>query len=182
MINLLAEEKSRKVQGLFRDRVIVLSLLFLNTAIFLSLVALFPSYIFVVSRKEINNAQLKALQNIAVSGDTETFQKMASLSSLEIKILKGIKDEPSFSRIISQILLLKPQGISVQGIVYHQPDGGTLSLRGTARDRSDALLFLSNLKKTEAFSAADIPLSNLIKEKDFTFTLTVTLKGKAKGT
>ncbi|MEK9183513.1 MAG: hypothetical protein AAB890_00375, partial [Patescibacteria group bacterium] len=93
-----------------------------------------------------------------------------------ISVLKSSQEKSDLSFIIEKIIEMKTKGVKIIGLNYEgmkSEEKGKISMSGIAQERQDLLDFIDLLKKE--FSEEDVlsPVSNLLNEKNTSFSLTI---------
>lgn len=149
--------------------------LLFHTRMFLALAVgatlLIPSYIYLtyeagdisreidITRKSIETQNVAAIEQV--------------IRDVNAKI--AVLNQPSGSlptEIIQAIVENTPSQVTVQNMLYNKQNL-TVRIDGYASSRDTFLEVLGNLKKDAHFSAVDSPLSNLFRDQEVSFTLTL---------
>ncbi len=145
-------------------------------------VILMPMQLLILSHKNGLNAELEAyakkdvkLADSAVAIEIKKLNNRLSFAGKMSRIKK-------LNSIFKNILDKKNPGVKITFLSYEnskEPDGeGKVYLSGNAETRDDMLIFENRLKKEFGSDAVISPVSNLINEKDFNFSLTLRLKNE----
>lgn len=179
MTNLLPPSSLRSVTTEYRIRLVATTLFMLAAGLSIALILLIPSYLLASHRKNV------VAENLAVL-DKDTEASVREKGELE-KILRGAdsilailagKREPlrPSVRVIERIVSHKTPNIKLQKIFYDAHEsGGTLSLRGIAANRQALVSFADALKRDSSFFDVNLPVSNLVKEREADFTIMLKL-------
>lgn len=178
MINLIPPEGHRALKREYRLRVgATLALLFAGVALLLA-AALIPTYILV-------GAQINAF---AIEGEEEG-DKEDALTDItnELELTKELLTQLKVpqtgvptSFIIEEIQNKIPEGVTFD--TYYTapgPDGfERVHVQGTATTREALARFKQELESSPMFETAEVPISDLARETNLTFTVTITLTQK----
>lgn len=147
---------------------------FLGTAVLLICIGLLlPSYFLLNGEK------------VQLESQTDDFSKHISQKNSEglINTLNDIKsmvalvapEETKIFPAIKIILARRPPSVPITSFRYTRADGGEsiLVLEGIAATRSSLINFAKTLKSEPLFQSVDLPISNLARESDIKFTLTI---------
>lgn len=96
----------------------------------------------------------------------------------ELKRLSNIqKENVEFSEILLKITELTPQGITLNYLSLNLKDKKNIAvqIRGFAENRDNLINFKKNLDSSPFIKDVELPISNLLKQKDINFELTATL-------
>lgn len=181
MINLLKESDKKIVRAEFYRRVFNSYGLAVAILLLISLVAV--SAYFVQLRFENNTLSelVKKQRGDANAAGTANYEADLARANKIINSLSSDIANPHFATLlIENVLSSRAAGIKLNAIDLSKPEGGKwlLKLNGVSSSRKEMLAFTENLKKNPLFTEVDSPFSNLIKEADSNFAITLTLSPK----
>jgi hypothetical protein len=84
-----------------------------------------------------------------------------------------------FSEVITEIESYKSSGVEIEGFEFARNESGGIApvtVRGVATTRQDLANFRDALLKNEEVAEAVLPISNLAKDKDIPFSISVVFK------
>ena len=92
------------------------------------------------------------------------------------------KKEVLFSTIISEIEKITTDGITINSYALSRKGDelNTIAVTGIAKTRANLSNFQSAIENNVLFKSASLPLSNLTKDKDIPFSITITPKNSVK--
>lgn len=122
-----------------------------------------------------------AVQTLAgLKQESETIASAALAADLagldeQVRLLSGVPlAESPFVSLLERVLGHRNQGIRITNIRYvAEAEGEVIDLAGVALSRQSLLAFIEAFKNDEAFASIDSPISNLIKDRDVPFTLSI---------
>jgi Tfp pilus assembly protein PilN len=172
MISLLSPEGKKRLARERKTRFVSVLLLLL-TAVSLVLLAF---------SVPIRLMQQHQLRNMGDKGDLltelETSRRKAEKKVAEVNVLlKHIdqqKENRRFSEIINKIDELSGSEISLTQFSFDTKN--KLTLQGQASARTALSEFRDRLEEDKQFSSVELPLSNLVSERDVAFTITLIVK------
>ena len=93
----------------------------------------------------------------------------------KLEILSSEREQASLRTVFDTAINYKPSTIILTGLVYQKEseDKATFTISGVADSREDLLVFSVNLERDVLFDDVELPVSNLAKDKDIKFTLTI---------
>ncbi len=176
MINLIPPQGQKKLQREYVVRTaIVFSILFGFVFMLLS-VALIPTYVLV-------SAQIRAL-----SGDTPQEESKKDLfiaveeetKNIE-KIISQIEKTTSTTLVtplLAEVSAQTPDGVDIRAYTISEEKGVVqkIQLQGTATTRETLIRFRDNLKASDRFKEAEVPLADLARDSDLPFNISVLLE------
>lgn len=181
MINLIPPVAKKIVKKEYWLRVATILALSLSLAFFGVVALLTPTYVLVTSLNQALVSQFDSAQ-----AEYETFTTLNRETVAQNNFLNSMASEtPSSPNFSEQIDLLDRLGAGI--VVVTQYDFVTekdveaktsnriIEIIGEARERSGLIQFKESLEAHEQFTSVELPISNLAKEKDITFSMTLTL-------
>jgi hypothetical protein len=175
MINLLTPEAQASLRRQYiRRRRVVASGMILFCLI--SILAL-ASTILLQLQVKSNEIQTKLDAQTTSDEDVQQEQDLKQINA-ELALLRSRGSEPAISDLLSLVSDMRPSGITISSWSFSAPSSAAvvISLKGQARDRSTLLAFESALRNSDAFASVDSPVSNLIKNQNGDFSITLTVK------
>ena len=180
MINLIPPDAQKQVQREYWIRVVSVWFFLLGTAFVLVALFYVPTYLLL-------QLQLTgyAAEYADVTSQTGEFKdaEVAIKHANEIAILlTNEKKEVLFSTIISEIEKITTEGITINSFALSRKgvDLNTIAVTGIAKTRANLSNFQSAIENNILFKSASLPLSNLTKDKDIPFSITITPKSSVK--
>ncbi len=175
MINLIPPQCKTLVKKEYLFRVSAVASIIIACALFASAIALLPAYVLlgahVGSMTKINEESVQ--KNAEYIRATEELEKTALLVA---QLAKGTHPV-SPTEVLIHIEQALSSEVALEGISLSL-DATKIQVqaRGTAKSRESLRLFLETLKKDTFFADAQVPVSDLARDKNLIFTLTLTLK------
>jgi len=178
MRNILTNQTKSLIQKEYRVRVAVLATLFLSTSLIIGGVFLIPSYFLSKERMVSIENQAYLIEKSPVLQENQSLSDALKLAQEELRILSSVKDQKLFSSRLESIITEKPRGISLTSFTYtvFGDEKRTMSLAGKAFTREDLLSFEKTLKNNPDFISVEFPVSNLAKDKNINFAITLEYK------
>lgn len=174
MRNLLTETTKKEIQKEYQLRVLITALVFASLAALIGAIALFPSYITSQTRKASveQQLQLQARSNIESEGNAGL---VIRTTNTQLDILTEVGEGVPFSAQLQKIVDMKPEGVALYSFVYRVSDeeGGRLQLEGSAATRDALLAFERVLNEDPAIGNVELPVSNLAKDRDIPFSISL---------
>ena len=175
MINLLPPEAHSGIKREYWIRVLSVWALLLAGAFFVTALLLAPSYVLVSS-------ELKALKsNTAATNDSEEAYRAAEEKVLAANALVGQLDIPqpkvAISEILDTIERTQSPGITLRTYSIRR-EGRSINefhLQGVADSREALANFKAELEREALFESADIPISDLARDENLPFVVTLTI-------
>lgn len=154
-------------------RLVIVFLVFVSIFFVVSIGLLFPSYISLQTEKATYKDESAALAKQIEIKDKKGLTATMSQIQSDLSLVKP--EETQIYRAINAILNQVTSDISIVSIGYTRGDNAlsSLNIQGVAKERTSLLTFSNNLKKELLFSSVDLPVSNLAKQTDAKFNLTL---------
>lgn len=178
MANLIPPSAKKSVVIEYWLRVLNVWSLIATIVAVLFAITFLPLYVLVDSKIDVYRESAEiASQKIA---SFEAVSKSLKRATQQAQLVLASTKQNSLFATIEMFATLEREnnGIQLKQInVTQLPGGGfaPVSLSGNARDRQALSDFRDQLLKRDEIEAVDFPLSNLAKDKDITFTITVTM-------
>ncbi len=178
MFNLLPENLRNRIKKEYRFRlaIVVLSFIILSQVSFL--IFLFPSWLisfykekdFLVKSDEIS----KTISALDVASTTSFIR---NLNEKLVNINEAM-DYPKMVPVFDSILGVKSSAIRLEGIFYSATDSNSavVTINGMSDKRDSLVAFTESLRKIEHFNKVDLPISNLAKDKNIDFTISINIE------
>ncbi len=176
MLSFITDTNRKKVSLEYFSRVMIIFFASLF-AITLILIALFvPSTFSSKYKNQTLTAQLSSIQNVYKNSGEDPSSLIKKLNSLT-RLFINKNNVSSYPDIIQKIISIKGSSIKLNSIMISGQDSvRQISISGKALNR-DALTGFDKALKTDGFfSNINLPISDLIKNDNPSFTITMTLK------
>jgi hypothetical protein len=178
MINLIPPSAQTEVRKEYWLRVATVWLFLCGSALLILVVLNIPLHVLVGSQLDaFSNEYAQAnLESELFKGSEEAVKKANDVAQL----LSNTHDEPTFSKIIEEIESLSGSDIRILDVTLTRK-GALLEpivVRGSAASRLALTEFQDALEAHPLFKQAELPLSNLARDKDIVFTITIEPESK----
>ena len=175
MINLLPIEEKKRTRRDYIFRLLTVALGAVSVSTLIGIVTLFPSYFIAdfLKRTAIEKAEISRKTN--GEDNQENIIKILKETQQKLEILSSEREQASLRTVFDTAINYKPSTIILTGLVYQKEseDKATFTISGVADSREDLLVFSVNLERDVLFDDVELPVSNLAKDKDIKFTLTI---------
>lgn len=177
---LLPEIEERTLKREYKTRLFIVLLLFLSLSVVAGIIFLLPSYMLSYSQES------KAIENASVveKGRQERgiaqVEKELTLSQKTIDLLLGNMNPVKNSLVIQEIISNRPSGAGINSFNISKAEGTstpiTAIIQGKADSRESLIEFKKNLENDETISKVELPISDLAKNKDISFSIRLEMK------
>jgi len=173
MINLLEPSVRRALTLQYQFRRAAALLVLLSVALLIGAVSLLPAYL--VSKAKEAEVALSAgalEESLAVR---EKNALSIELSALREKLNVLEQDPPgTLFTSLSAALAARPSTVSLNSFSYAKKGvEGELQITGVASTRDGLLSYQKELQKNSLFKKVDLPISNLAREREIDFIMTL---------
>jgi len=172
-MNFLPEEDKIKIKKEYLRRLFVVLGTFSFFVISIGIILLLSYAIFLRDQKYNLERQLAISEERLSRGKIENTIFLAEEFNTKISLLdSGQKSIGEKSAFIKIILEEKTDKIKINDFFF---DKGKVLIQGLSENRQNLLSFIDSLRKKKDFKKVESPVSNLIKERDIEFNLTIEL-------
>ena len=175
MLNLLPKDYKNKVRGEYVMRFYSVSCMLFSFLSIFFLVAMFPSYTLVNTKKNIAEQASKSIKGSVKAGDRDVV--LPNIKDLEtrLKVVAQVPGEKP-TDYIDKALELKGDSVSISNITYTKTADSKkqVILQGEALSRTSLINFSKRVKASDWTITTDIPLSNLANDKNIPFSINLT--------
>jgi hypothetical protein len=175
MINLIPPTARRSVIREYWLRVVSVWMFLLGTGFLIVAALLLPTYVQIWIQLE-NLSAATGVPSEKISNYDTAVSELVAATSLA-RILTTEASSTQFSTYISDIAKLAGDNIAITSYTFERKPTGdtTIMVAGIAATRQVLANFEDELSNNEAFSRVDLPISNLIKDRDVLFSLQLEL-------
>lgn len=139
-----------------------------------SVAMLVPSYMISLARKTEVLSEFSTLKKSIDSKKNSDTESFISDAGQKIKTSLESVNDAYMSDVIREVLNNKTSDISINDIsLVKNSKNLTVNISGIALTREGLLGFVKKLRSADQFKDVDLPVSNLAKYKDISFTLTL---------
>jgi hypothetical protein len=180
MINILPIEDRKEIKKTYFKRLSIVSLIFFTSTIFMAILMLLPTIFFLNENEGISKSEVeyinKKLSDVGISQITPMIEGLNKKTQILTKINGFEKD----SDTITEIIKAGDSGVIISSFsISKGVSAEKIFISGESVTRKDLIAFMDNLKKCKAglktkcimFDKIESPVSNLLKEKDITFSI-----------
>lgn len=171
MINLLPPEGKKQVSKNYWFRVLSVYFTLFGSAFFVTSALLLPTYFYV-------SYQIDALSNAMSNEEAESFKRIeASIAEANdiSELLLNTPNAVNDTEIINEILNFSGGLVSIDSIKIQKNNRkvNEVIVSGAANNRSSLVAFRDSVEQHKFFKEVNLPLSNLAKDQDIPFSLTL---------
>lgn len=174
MTNLIPPDAKRAVVIEYWIRVITVWFVLIGFALIAIAVLKIPTYVLVESQLRAFSGEYEKAIN-----DSEQFEKAqeAITEANEIaELLTNSTDTVDLSSLITILDELSGTEVVINNFKFTKTDGeiSAISVKGMAATRQSLATFSEDIEQQPLFSEAELPISNLAKDRDIGFSIDIT--------
>lgn len=175
MINLIPPDARSRIVTEYWVRVVTVWLLLLAVAATVVGALLFPAYVLVTSQVNLSTTEADVAR--ARVGEHDVTTKVLDAASEEARLIAVGAQDPRLTQVVEVIEEIIPAGVAAGSYTVTRQGGGVapVILRGTATTRAALAAFRDSLLAHPRIARVDLPISNFAKDRDITFTVTLTI-------
>lgn len=178
MSNLIPSFAKKKITTEYWIRVVTVWFYLWGTGLIVATVLLFPVYIFTSVQIDVNAASASAAEaNVENYEDVAFDLKKATLQARYI-----IEDDRrnKAHQYVDLFTRNAGVGVAIERISFAKTQAGVqpITISGQAESRETLAAFRDRLLTEPAIEQANLPISNLAKDRDIDFTITVTMNNQ----
>lgn len=176
IINVLPPEEKKYLNRKYWIRLVTVFLDMFSLVAVLSIVLLFPSYLFSTTKEDLAENELKFF-NLA-NPEITTLNLDKKINEINNKLVllskKGFNTNVS-EDIFGELLKNKPEGITFSQILFNKRTDGTkvLDVYGVATDRIVLRNFKTTLDENKKYKEVILPISDFLEKTNLNFTISI---------
>lgn len=174
MINLIPTEALHDIKREYWIRVFSVWAFLLGSAFFIVAILHIPVHSLLRAQKEgYQQAYTIATEQ---TGEFKVAEEAIKNSNAVASLLTKKDEQVLFSSVLTTIDTLVPKGVQVASYTFERKgvELGQIKVSGSADSRTSLSAFKNAIESDALFKLATIPLSDLAKDKNIPFTLSIT--------
>lgn len=177
MFNLLPDNLKSNIRAEYKLHKFILILTFVIFIQVSFLIFLFPSWLISLYREKEVTAQIEEINQSPVAINANSISSIIKSTNTKLKVINTTLEYPRLVPFIETIIAKKSENIHLVGIMFvnNGKSTGTFSLEGLSSTREALVSFVKNLESSGVFKKVDLPVSNLAKDKDIKFSMSLTV-------
>ncbi len=177
---LIPPEEMRALRREYRMRLCIVISFFVSCGVVLGIISLIPAYLYSRAQESEVALRTEKLQEGRKASGIVQIEKDLSQSQAIAEQITAEMDQIVHSDSIARVVALRPQQVLISSFAFSRASGTTtpyeIIVQGKAPTREVLIAFEKELKESPAFSKVDLPLSDLVKSKNISFALKLSLK------
>ncbi len=178
MFNVLPDILKKEIAAEYRFRLITTVCFFVLCIQIAIVVLLLPPWMFTFYKEKDAQGQISFLQQSPDSQNAEALKNVISSTNHKINIIHTTLVYPEIVPLLNNVLLYKNEKVRINNFHYTTDGAGKVSVvvGGIATTRESLVSFVKKLQDSGMYSSVDLPVSNLAKDKDIEFRMTLSIK------
>ena len=179
MINLIPPVARKAVTREYWTRVVTTWALLVSFALMLVLVMQLPTYVLVGALEDALAGQINtATEKQGAFSDLE--DEIKEVNALISHLGQQEDADRKFSELIYELDVIAPETVTITQLSMQREDAvlETIDVIGVAANRTALSNFRDAIEAHEDFDSAELPISNLAKDRDILFSMTVSMANK----
>ncbi len=180
MFNLLPPTNKHALRSEYLLRRAAVALWFATAAFLFAALSLLPP-LFLAGQKEMTlREQITALARTVAGDETTRFTQSVEQIRLRLAALSPQLLGPSLVSLLGSVAETRTEGVSLTRVAFDQTEGGavTVSIGGEAESRAALVAFQKALQGLKVFDTVELPVGNLAKDREISFSLSATRQPK----
>ena len=175
MRNLLLPKDKKILYREYLLRLAVVVLVFLFFTLIAGIVFLSPSYFISQAKEKVISDQAEITKASIAAREQAASSVVLVEARQKLELLATHKAQPRITEIFRAVVLSKPDGIQIIGLLYRErgEPGGEVVVGGVASKREILLSFQKVLEQEPLFETVVLPVSVLAPDQDIEFTITI---------
>lgn len=175
MFNLLPNNLKEKVRSEYHLRlfvVVFVSILLLQISF---LIFLSPTWFVSLNKEKEIVLQSEKASTSLTDSKVGTINSQIKSINKKLEIINSTLEYPKAVPVIDDILSRKTNSIKIEEFLYVTSDGKSakITLKGMSDTRDSLVGFVKDLEESDILSEVDLPISNLTKDKNIDFSLSI---------
>ena len=175
MFNVLPENLKNDIRKEYKIRLVIVTLsLFVALQMFF-VVSLFPTWLSSLYKEKEVSSLIKKEQESELSRDVKNISEIIDSTNKKLFALNDTLEYPEVIPVYREIISNKVSGIKLTEFSYLSTasSSATVSLRGVSFSRENLVSFVKKLEESNKFSEVVSPVSNLAKQKNIEFVISL---------
>lgn len=175
MSNLIPQLAQKKIAKEYWVRVLTAWSIVLSLALLVAAVLIYPVYIFTTTQVEVQTASAINAQSVVADFDEVT--KQIDQANHQARLVIEDSRVVRASDYVTFFDSFETDTVSIDSVTYGMAKEqiGPITLTGVAASRESLADLRDQLLEAPAVEVVDLPISNLARDRDINFTITVTV-------
>ncbi len=177
MFNLLPIDFKEAIKKEYRMRKLIVILFFLIALEATFIIFVLPTWLSSFYRERVITSQYEEMKGTLSNASTTSVNLDIKNINSKLGVISSSMEYPKLLPFIDVILKQKNSSITIDQFVYSFIDktSADLTIRGVSSQRETLVSFVKRLEETGVFKKVNLPIGNLAKDRDISFTLNLTI-------
>lgn len=178
MFNLLPENLRKKIITEYKLRLVIVIILSVIIVQMSFLVFLFPSWLISYYKEKDSSIRNEEINQFLSTLDISSTTSYIRSLNTTLNIVNETLEYPKLVPVLDSILAKRTSNIRFKGINYsvNSSDSAVITLSGIGSTRESLVSFTKSLEQIESFKKVDLPISNLAKDKNIDFSISINIE------
>ena len=175
MFNLLPKNLKEKIKTEYKLRKITVILIFIICLQLSFLIFLTPSWLIsFYKEKEVTSQSEEIKKHLSDSSLSKVIVTIRGINT-KLNIINSVLKYPKIVPFINTILSKKTSSIKIDELAYvlGQENTAEIIIGGTSLTREALVSFVKALEDSKSFNKVNLPISNLAKDKNISFSISL---------
>lgn len=174
IFEFLPSEYKAEARRIYKSKIITLYAIGATFLFVVSIFFLLPSYMLVRSEKTAVIDETNILEQAMVDSKEAEARLYVSLAKSKISYAKDAINKKQFIEALARVMANDRSSIDITAITFERGETSNhITISGTADTRDELLSFKKVLESETFFSFVDLPVSNLAKNRDIDFSISI---------
>lgn len=177
MFNLLPESLKSTIRSDYKQRVVVVGLLVVIFIQISFLLFLVPSWLISMYKEKDALVATEAMNQSKMVSSINSISTVIADTNTKLNIISKALEYKKVLPILNTIINNKTSSIRLNDFsyTYLSSNSASVVISGVSATRDSLVAFVNALQKTTQFKNVDLPVSNLTKDKNINFSLTLSV-------
>ena len=179
---LLPEKEIKTLKREYRMRLVIFFLFFMSVAVLAGIFSLTPGFVLSYTQEKEALEHLKKVEKSRKDKGLDSIIKELNETNSTIKKLEDNTNDVVYSKIIFKIIGYKTNGLNIKSFDVSKTPNATSSVdvvvQGKATTRDSLISFKNKLESDPLISNIQLPVSDLAKSKDISYSIKISIIGK----
>ncbi|MFA7216574.1 MAG: PilN domain-containing protein [Candidatus Paceibacterota bacterium] len=178
MFNLIPKSAKKIISKDYKIRRWVVVLTFVIFVQLSLMVFLLPSLVLSYFKDKDLSEEVQSAKESVLSKDAAAISKVITSTNTSLDLYENLFSYPQVVPQINKIISYKNQSLKFTDFLYQSTGTSTslITVRGIASTRDSLVLLVRNLEESGVFYNVDLPVSNLAKDRNIDFSVSLYFK------
>lgn len=178
MFNLLPDNLKKEIKTEYKTRLLTMIFIFVIIFQFSLFIFVLPSWVISSSKEKDMILETEDAANAQFFKDSDEIISTITSTNVRLGYITSLLEYPKVRPFADTVISSKNSSIHLTQFTYAAVNktDTTISIQGVSATREALISFSKTLQDSKMFKTVDLPISNLAKDKDIVFSMTLTIK------